>query len=43
MLLLMLIVTLIFLPVVLAYTAWAMRVMWGRVTTQQVTTSADFY
>jgi len=42
-LLLMLIVTLIFLPVVLAYTAWAMRVMWGRVTTQQVTTSADFY
>ncbi|QDX27421.1 cytochrome d ubiquinol oxidase subunit II [Sphingomonas suaedae] len=40
---LMLIVTVIFLPMVLGYTAWAMRVMWGRVTTQEVTTSRDFY
>ncbi|UIJ46300.1 cytochrome d ubiquinol oxidase subunit II [Sphingomonas cannabina] len=40
---LMLIVTAIFLPIVLAYTAWAFRVMWGRVTTEQVAASPDFY
>ena len=32
----MLIVTAVFLPIVLAYTAWAFKVMWGRVTTEQV-------
>ena len=39
----MLLVTLIFLPIVLAYTAWAMRVMFGRVTIEQVRTNPDFY
>ncbi len=39
----MLVVTLIFLPIVLAYTAWAYRVMWGRVTTEHVATDPDFY
>ena len=38
----MLIVTVIFLPIVLAYTAWAFKVMWGRVTTEQVQ-SGDYY
>ncbi|MFE8107709.1 cytochrome d ubiquinol oxidase subunit II [Sphingomonas melonis] len=39
----MLIVTIVFLPIVLAYTAWAYRVMFGRVTTAAVTTGPDFY
>ena len=39
----MLLVTLIFLPIVLAYTAWAMRVMFGRVSIEQVRTNPDFY
>ncbi|MFA5989462.1 MAG: cytochrome d ubiquinol oxidase subunit II [Sphingomonas sp.] len=39
----MLVVTVIFLPLVLAYTAWAYRVMFGRVTTEQVRTNPDFY
>jgi cytochrome d ubiquinol oxidase subunit II len=38
----MLIVTVVFLPIVLAYTAWAFKVMWGRVTTEQVQ-SGDMY
>ena len=38
----MLVVTVIFLPIVLAYTAWAFKVMWGRVTTEQVQ-SGDYY
>lgn len=38
----MLIVTAIFLPIVLLYTAWAFKVMWGRVTSEQVT-SGDMY
>jgi len=38
----MLIVTAVLLPIVLAYTAWAFKVMWGRVTTEQVT-SGDYY
>ncbi|KAK0330574.1 hypothetical protein LTR94_032310, partial [Friedmanniomyces endolithicus] len=33
----MLVVTIVFLPIVLAYTAWAYRVMFGRVTTAAVT------
>ncbi|MGE7204095.1 cytochrome d ubiquinol oxidase subunit II [Sphingomonas sp. NPDC019816] len=39
----MLFVTLVFLPIVLAYTAWAYRVMFGRVTAQDVRTNPDFY
>jgi cytochrome d ubiquinol oxidase subunit II len=39
----MLFVTIVFLPIVLVYTAWVYRVMWGRVTTAQVRTSPDFY
>jgi cytochrome d ubiquinol oxidase subunit II len=38
----MLIVTAVFLPIVLLYTAWAFKVMWGRVTSEQVT-SGDMY
>jgi len=38
----MLVVTVVFLPIVLAYTAWAFKVMWGRVTTEQVQ-SPDMY
>lgn len=33
----MLIVTVVFLPIVLAYTAWAFKVMWGRVTADEIT------
>ncbi|WP_067734032.1 cytochrome d ubiquinol oxidase subunit II [Novosphingobium naphthalenivorans] len=39
----MLLVTLIFLPIVLIYTAWALKVMFGRVTIAQVRTNPDFY
>jgi cytochrome d ubiquinol oxidase subunit II len=39
----MLFVTLVFLPIVLAYTAWAYRVMFGRVTAEDVRTNPDFY
>ena len=39
----MLFVTVVFLPIVLGYTAWAFRVMWGRVTTHDVVTNPDFY
>lgn len=43
-LLTMLIVTLIFLPIVLLYTAWAFKVMWGRVTVASVQSdSASYY
>jgi cytochrome d ubiquinol oxidase subunit II len=38
----MLIVTAVLLPIVLLYTAWAFKVMWGRVTTEEVT-HGDFY
>lgn len=40
---LMLVVTIVFLPIVLAYTAWAYRVMWGRVTTAAASTHPDSY
>lgn len=40
---LMLIVTVVLLPIVLAYTAWAYRVMFGRVTTAQVVANVDLY
>ncbi|WP_066481347.1 MULTISPECIES: cytochrome d ubiquinol oxidase subunit II [unclassified Sphingomonas] len=39
----MLLVTLVFLPIVLAYTAWAYRVMFGRVTAEEVRLNPDFY
>ena len=39
----MLLVTVVFLPIVLAYTAWAYRVMFGRVTSQQVAFDPDLY
>lgn len=40
---LMLIVTVVLLPIVLSYTAWAYRVMFGRVTTAQVVANVDLY
>jgi cytochrome d ubiquinol oxidase subunit II len=39
----MLLVTLVFLPIVLLYTAWAYRVMFGRITLHDVATNPDFY
>ena len=39
----MLVVTLIFLPIVLAYTAWVLKVLFGRVTLDEVRTNPDFY
>jgi cytochrome d ubiquinol oxidase subunit II len=39
----MLFVVAVFLPIVVAYTSWAYRVMWGRVTSQDVATNPDFY
>ncbi|CAN5140177.1 cytochrome d ubiquinol oxidase subunit II [soil metagenome] len=39
----MLFVVVVFLPIVLAYTSWAYRVMWGRVTSHDVATNPDFY
>ena len=40
---LMLGATVVFLPLVLLYTAWVYRVMWGRVTAAEVATNPDFY
>jgi cytochrome d ubiquinol oxidase subunit II len=39
----MLLVTVVFLPIVLAYTAWAFRVMWGRSTVDAIRTNPDLY
>lgn len=39
----MLLVTIIFLPIVLAYTAWAFKVMWGRSTVRALETNPDLY
>ncbi|PTS80489.1 cytochrome d ubiquinol oxidase subunit II [Sphingomonas sp. HMWF008] len=39
----MLLVTAVFLPIVLLYTSWAYRVMFGRVTVAQVRSNPDFY
>ena len=39
----MLVVTVIFLPIVLAYTAWVMKVLFGRITLRDVRTNPDFY
>ncbi|MEJ1975459.1 MAG: cytochrome d ubiquinol oxidase subunit II [Acetobacteraceae bacterium] len=40
---LMLIATVVLLPLVLLYTAWVYRIMWGRVTNEEVATNPDFY
>lgn len=37
----MLVATVIFLPIVLAYTAWVYKVLWGKVTAAEVTGSSD--
>ena len=42
-LMLMLIVTVVFLPLVLLYTAWVYRMLWGRVTVAEVSSNPDFY
>ena len=39
----MLLVTVILLPIILVYTTWAYRVMFGRVTAEQVRRNPDFY
>jgi cytochrome bd ubiquinol oxidase subunit II len=39
----MLLVTVVMLPLVLVYTAWAMRVMFGRLTMREIQNSPDFY
>ena len=39
----MLVATVILLPIVLAYTAWVIRVLFGRVTLRDVRTNPDFY
>lgn len=39
----MLLAVIVFLPIVLAYTAWVFKVLFGRVTTEAVRSSADFY
>jgi len=39
----MLIVTAVFLPLVLLYTAWAYKVMFGRVSEEEVSLNPDFY
>lgn len=39
----MLLVTVVFLPIVLAYTAWAFKVMWGRSTVGALSTNPDLY
>lgn len=39
----MLIVMLIFMPIILAYTAWVYRVLWGKVTEADVTDSGSAY
>ena len=40
---LMLLATVVLLPVVLIYTAWVYRVLWGRVTGSAIAASPDFY
>jgi len=37
----MLVTTAIFMPIILAYTAWVYRVLWGKVTQDDVTDNAD--
>ncbi|MCK5750375.1 MAG: cytochrome d ubiquinol oxidase subunit II, partial [Oricola sp.] len=37
----MLVVTVIFMPIILLYTAWVYKVLWGKVTENDVTTNGD--
>jgi cytochrome d ubiquinol oxidase subunit II len=37
----MLVCTVIFMPLILAYTAWVYRVLWGKVTEADVTANSD--
>ena len=37
----MLVVTVIFMPLILAYTAWVYKVLWGKVTEADVTEHSD--
>ena len=39
----MLCVTVVFLPIVLAYTSWAFKVMWGRSTVAALAVNPDLY
>jgi cytochrome d ubiquinol oxidase subunit II len=39
----MLVATVIFLPIVLAYTSWVVKVLWGRGDTRAILASSDFY
>lgn len=39
----MLVVTVVFLPIVLLYTAWVYKVLWGRSTTAALATNPDLY
>ena len=39
----MLICTLVFLPIVLAYTSWVYKVLWGRTSTAALKTNPDLY
>jgi cytochrome d ubiquinol oxidase subunit II len=39
----MLCATIVFLPIVLAYTAWVYRVLWGRSSTAALRTNPDLY
>lgn len=39
----MLVAALIFVPIVLAYTGWVYKILWGRVTTEEVTESSHAY
>lgn len=38
----MLIVTVIFVPIILAYTAWVFKVLWGRVTTEEANAAGTY-
>ena len=40
---LMLVATVIFLPLILLYTAWVYRMLWGRVTSAAIATDPDLY
>ena len=39
----MLVVTIIFLPLILLYTSWVYKVLWGRSTTAALRTNPDLY
>ena len=39
----MLVVTLIFMPMILAYTAWVYKVLWGKVTLEEIESDGHSY